>query len=328
VAAVRQDARVAVFRRGGRIVGFLAHHRRPGGLARPIGAPFSDYHALISKPDPGFTAAEALCAAQIRVFRFAGLIDPWRIFGANENVSQGYKIVLQSGPEAHLAAVRSRGPQQWKTWAKRQRRLERDHGAMTVNPDNNSQAALHRLFEWKSAQLSASGLHDVLRPSWVQKLMTGLHGKDARDLAGVLSTLEVAGEPIAGNFGVRSGERFHSWIIAYDPRFKSYSPGSLLQLENIRAMPQLGLGSWDIGGGDDAAKSLIAFETTRTAAGSASSDGRAPSGYRASLPAPISRIGRRFDHIAAAEPTLPGRISGVVSLLLGAKHRLSAKSGS
>ena len=39
VGAVREDAHVAVFRDGGRTVGVLAHHRRPGGLARPIGAP-------------------------------------------------------------------------------------------------------------------------------------------------------------------------------------------------------------------------------------------------------------------------------------------------
>ncbi|MFX8637282.1 hypothetical protein ABTM28_21410, partial [Acinetobacter baumannii] len=42
VAEVRADAAVAVLRRDGRTVGFLPHHRRPGGLARPIGAPFAD----------------------------------------------------------------------------------------------------------------------------------------------------------------------------------------------------------------------------------------------------------------------------------------------
>src|ERR1700761_3089936 len=48
VGAVRPDARVAVYRRAGHAIGFLAHHRRPGGFARPIGAPFCDYHALVS----------------------------------------------------------------------------------------------------------------------------------------------------------------------------------------------------------------------------------------------------------------------------------------
>ena len=63
VGEVREDAAVAVFRRRGAPIGFLAHHRRPGGLARPIGSPWSDYHALISGPDGAIDGAEALRAA-------------------------------------------------------------------------------------------------------------------------------------------------------------------------------------------------------------------------------------------------------------------------
>ena len=48
VGEVRGDTRVAVWRRGGRAIGFLPHHIRPGRLARPVGGPFSDYHAQTS----------------------------------------------------------------------------------------------------------------------------------------------------------------------------------------------------------------------------------------------------------------------------------------
>ena len=53
VGKVREDARVAVVRRAGETVGFLPFHRRPGGLARPIGSPLSDYHGLVSRPGAG-----------------------------------------------------------------------------------------------------------------------------------------------------------------------------------------------------------------------------------------------------------------------------------
>ena len=36
----RSDARVAIYRRLGLPIAFLAFHARPGGFARPIGAPF------------------------------------------------------------------------------------------------------------------------------------------------------------------------------------------------------------------------------------------------------------------------------------------------
>ena len=56
VGAVREDVAVAVARRDGQIVGFLPHHRRPFRFARPVGAPFSDYHAFVSAPDPEIEA--------------------------------------------------------------------------------------------------------------------------------------------------------------------------------------------------------------------------------------------------------------------------------
>src|ERR1700748_1274539 len=73
VGRVRADAAVAVIRRGGKAIGFLPHHRRPRGLPRPIGAPFSDYHALVA--EPGLDGAEALKLAGLREYRFSALLD-------------------------------------------------------------------------------------------------------------------------------------------------------------------------------------------------------------------------------------------------------------
>jgi len=76
VGRVRRDAFVAVYQRAGQTVGFLAHHRGWGGYARPIGAPFSDYHALITAPGEAVSLPEALAAARIARFRFGGAVDP------------------------------------------------------------------------------------------------------------------------------------------------------------------------------------------------------------------------------------------------------------
>ncbi|MBY0420788.1 MAG: hypothetical protein K2Q06_00690, partial [Parvularculaceae bacterium] len=51
IGAARDDAYVAEFIVNGRIVAFLPHHRRPGGVAKPIGAQISDYHGLIAAKD-------------------------------------------------------------------------------------------------------------------------------------------------------------------------------------------------------------------------------------------------------------------------------------
>jgi CelD/BcsL family acetyltransferase involved in cellulose biosynthesis len=77
-------------------IGFLAHHRTGSGLARPIGSPFSDYHALISEPEPGLSGTDVLATARLRGFRYTGLIDPWRVFaGTGDGV--GYRIEVEGG---------------------------------------------------------------------------------------------------------------------------------------------------------------------------------------------------------------------------------------
>src|SRR4051812_15871424 len=74
VGEVRDDARVAVFRKGTEAVGFLAHHRRPDGFARPIGSAFSDYQALVTFPDSGLHAGAALAAAGVSALQFTALV--------------------------------------------------------------------------------------------------------------------------------------------------------------------------------------------------------------------------------------------------------------
>ncbi len=78
VGAVRADARVAVWRRDGEAVGFLPHHLKASGLARPIGAPLSDYHALVSKAP--MDVRPGLTEAGLGALRFTGLIDPLGLF--------------------------------------------------------------------------------------------------------------------------------------------------------------------------------------------------------------------------------------------------------
>ena len=65
---VAPGAKVAVFQRGGQIVGFF-HYQMRGRAAQPLAAPMNDYHGLILAPGqqrpllaaiPGFLRAETL----------------------------------------------------------------------------------------------------------------------------------------------------------------------------------------------------------------------------------------------------------------------------
>ena len=98
VGRVRPDAAVAVWRVQDEPVAFLPHLRRPGGLARPMGAPLADYHGLIA--DRRVDVAEALRKADIGAYRFTGLIDPHGAFADQTHAKQQAFVIDIADPLA------------------------------------------------------------------------------------------------------------------------------------------------------------------------------------------------------------------------------------
>lgn len=320
VGRVREDAAIAVYRKGGRAVGFFAHHRRPGGLARPIGAPWSDYQALVSAPDAGLDGEDALRAAGLGAFRFTGLIDPFNVFeAAPGEAREAYVIAPEEGGEAYWEVLRAASPKRFKNIRRLEHKLEREQGELTFGADTDAEA-FARILSWKRDQLRRSGLHDVLAPDWVQALMSNLFQTRDGALQGLFLTLRVAGRPIAGHFGVRIGGDYHPWIAAYDPELSAYSPGMSFMSEAIRAMPSLGLTTYDLSGGSDHYKKPFASSSTLVREGTL---GRSELG----LKGPLRRIQRRLDHIATTELSLQGRVQGLAAALAASSRRLSQQSG-
>ncbi len=324
VGAVRSDARVAVLKRRGATVGFLAHHPRPNGYARPIGAPFSDYHGVVADPAAGLNLADALSAAGLRRFRHRGLVGSEAPPGAVP--VEGHAIDLGAvSADAHLEALRSVDAKRFKNWRRLSHKLDREQADISFGPDGDPDA-LRRVIGWKRAQLRRSGLHDVLRPAWVERMMNGLFSEGEEAFGGLLITLRVGGRPIAGHFGVRRGPVFHPWVAAFDPEFSAYSPGVLFMLRAIELMPALNLQVYDLSAGSDHYKkpftnaSIIAWDGV-TAVEGARGRGQAP------CPAPAAgvarRLGKRLEQIAAVEPSLAGRLRGLFETVQNAPKRLA-----
>ena len=131
VGAVRAMRGWRSYRRGGRTIGFLAHHRRPGGFARPIGAPFCDYHALVSAPGRGARAPARPCRpARLGALRLTGLIDPFEAFGeAVKTRMPSHRIVLGGTSGAYLDALWASSGNRLKNYRRYRRSLEKAAGA-------------------------------------------------------------------------------------------------------------------------------------------------------------------------------------------------------
>lgn len=336
VGAVRGDARVAIWRRDGEAVGFLPFHRRPGGVARPIGAPLSDYHGLVS--DGSLHPGDALAAASAPAYRFTGLVDPDGRFQSPSSASQeAFVIRLDSGADDYLEALRADSPKRFKNYRRLEHKIEREVGPLSLTAPDLDPAAFDQLLAWKKDQLIRTGANDFLAPAWTEALLRNLFAARAGEFQGLMITLRVDGRLIAGQFGVRLGPVFHPWIASTDPEMGAWSPGQLFFLRAIAAMPDLALDTYDLGPGHAHYKAPFALARRSISEGTASATGLAGLGARmgdgawklaAAGGGPIvGRVRRRFETISALEPTFEGRVRGLAAAVAAKARRGAHREG-
>lgn len=333
VAQVRSDVAVGVFSRDGEAKAFFAHHRRPSGFGRPIGAPFADYHGLVARRGQGPMGGEALRAMGLAAFRHSGLVDPDNVFPGLEDRPDAYAIELTDGPDAYLEAVRAASAKKFKNYRRLRHRLQDDFGPLQLRA-SQSQADFDQVLTWKREQFARTGVQDVLKPEWVARLMQNLFdtpsGGDA-DASGLMLTLHAGDTLVGGHFGIREGDIYHPWIASTAPELAALSPGQAFLDQAIRAMPDLGLRIYDLGPGHDHYKRPFASTSQTLKSGLTSAPGVRG---RISLAADnswmlggagrvggVDKVRRRLDHIAASDPSLRGRLEGLVSAALATRRR-------
>jgi CelD/BcsL family acetyltransferase involved in cellulose biosynthesis len=342
---VRKDARVAIWRDAdGTPRAFFAHHHRPQGFARPIGAPFCDYHAVISGGDLGLDAEAILAATKLKAFRLSGLIDPFGVFGgASLDREAAYRIVLddvrRQGPQsdaglAHLDGLKAGSVNRFKNFRRYSKRLEQAFGPVRLVAEDLHPPAFDRLLAWKRLQLDRTGLHDFLRPAWIGALMRGLF-QTSGDFRGLMISLYAGDHHVAGHFGVRLGGWYHPWIGATAPNLESLGAGFVHQWKAVEAMGALGLHTYDLGPGSDHWKRLFTSDVVEVATGlivAPTLGGRlALAGDRLWTTPPLNRIGlagrvrNRLDQIAAIEPAWSGRARGVLAMASALERRAASR---
>jgi CelD/BcsL family acetyltransferase involved in cellulose biosynthesis len=335
VGEVRPDARVAIFVRDGSAVGFLPFHRRPGGLARPIGAPLSDYHALVSTPDIGLSGPALLAAAGLGAYRYTGLVDPFGLFGAPERARESYRVVPAGPAEDYLEGLRAASAKKFKNWRRLDHKLDREVAPLRLVAPETERAAFDTLIAWKRDQLKRTGGHDFLSPIWTRRLFEALFERREGDFQGLLIALYAGEKLVAAHFGVRLGDWYHPWLAATEPELAIYSPGQVFLIRAIGGMQDLGLATYDLGPGHDHYKRAFAPEpfdvgeglavapTIAGAAHGAVDQAWALAGARQDT-AFAARLRRRLEIITASETSLVGRTRGLADAVAGqARRRLN-----
>lgn len=320
VSQVRDDAFVAIYEKNGEIIGFLGHHRRSNGFARPIGAPFSDYTALITPPNPQIDMRTALVLAKITKFQTIGLVDPYGVCTDTDGIEDeafGLDLTINDGDN-------NAGKKQRKNVNRLRRNLEGDFGEVTFVFDDRSLDNFEKMIRLKKAQAKQTGIHDFLGPPWVAKMMQILFNADRSGLHGCMLSLIVDGEQIAAHFGLRLGNRMHPWVATFDPEYFKYSPGQIFLMDCKQPLMDAGITYYDLSTGAQHYKGTFT-NTSFSVRHVLIKDGekvRIPSTSNQNNV--VTRLSRRLDQIACLELDFAGRAKGIIHAAANITKRIAS----
>lgn len=333
VNAQRGDVRVVIAEENAQPVGYFAYHAPSGGVARPVGAPLSDYQGFAGAPDldvPQSALLEAM-GADVLVY------DNWRGAAPGKvRTRAGSSVIdLSEGVEAWEARKRAQHRTHFKKMGQRRRKAEREWGEVRVVFGDPLGDRFEAMRGWKRDQYRRSGLLDLFDVTWVDHVLESCAARAFGPFRGFMASLYLGDQLAAVDMGLIAGGVMHSWMPAYDPRFAQVSPGHLLLHGVIEAAPNLGVTRIDLGAGEHAYKQVFADYEVPLCGGRAMAPSLAAASLTAwdgaeqvakVLPAPLDRapakLRRRWAQTAAAEPALSARLRRMAEAFGNAPQRL------
>lgn len=242
-ARVCPGAAVAVFRRGGRIVGFFPHQKR-GGSVQPLGAPMNDYHGVIAAEGETITLEQVAHLLHARRLNVPGWIGAAETGQARETVQVA---MPDAGFDAWYAERRVTFGKYFKDKERARRSLEAELGPVRVERGLRDPALLDQLIDLKAAQYRRSGLHDIFTCGWTRDLLHALMADPRPDFGASMAAMHAGDKLVAIEFSLHAGRHYHFWFPVYEPSLARCSPGILLSMDTMRLASAEGFRVFDFG---------------------------------------------------------------------------------
>ncbi|MEM5517659.1 GNAT family N-acetyltransferase [Henriciella sp. AS95] len=309
ISQIRDDVRIAIISQGKRFVAVLPVHLRPGGLARPLGAPFSDYSGPIISPSADLNLEDILNLTGLPAFESATSVTPYPDPTTGDTALEHH--VIRPGDmtaDEYIESRRQKHAKRFKNFRRLAKQFEREVGPLQLEWGRPSNSFLTQLFQIKSRQFAESGYLDITSSRESRRILDAVAASEY----GFCISLWSGDELVSGHFGFRAGDSFHPWIAAFEPKWAPYSPGNLLLLNVLKHWDEMGLDCYDLATGHDHYKKYFANSARPTTTVFATGDGfqaqhrklwhdlwvRAGAMKDGSL---TGRLKRRMDQIAASE---------------------------
>jgi CelD/BcsL family acetyltransferase involved in cellulose biosynthesis len=158
-------------------------------------------------------------------------------------------IDLADGFDAYYAKLRKRSPRFCRELGRKTRKLGREVGDLRIVADSCDTTALRTLVGWKSDQYRRTNHVDRFEQPWLLGLLETLLATRHDYLSGLLSVLYAGDQPVAAQFGLRTGNLLVGWFTGYDTQFAKYSPGLIHLIQMAEQLAATGIGGIYMGKG-------------------------------------------------------------------------------
>ena len=266
----------------GELAGLFAFQKNPGlegglGLGQRVGGEMSDYSGPLLAKQPAGTLSPSDFFEASGLKRFEIDHVPGGPPGGGEDLVDapgGPVTSMASGFDEWWARFSEERKSRATDLARRRRKIEREYGDLRfVLEVDKTDELLDKIIDEKCRQYRERGATDVFENAQNRKLLHQLSREDHRQCTLVLSTLYAGETWAAFHIGLRCGPVFHYWFPVFNDDLKRMSPGRLLILEMLRAMPGGGMNLLDYGLGESRTKLEFANGTRRFVKGSWSAAG-------------------------------------------------------
>jgi len=181
-----------------------------------------------------------------------GQANPFLELDTQLNASGAHTTFLGDDFDAYYERKRSKKAK--RTFLRNRRKLEELGETTYVHPETRQdiEASVDRLVTLKSDSLNAMGAHDFLaQPGYVAFYKALALQSTSSGLAHV-SHMEIAGNYVAGNWGLVHKQRFYYLLVGYDAlKFGRYTPGVQALVETMRWAVDEGITVFDFTIGDE-----------------------------------------------------------------------------
>jgi len=324
-------AAIAVFRRGGCVVGFFPHQRR-GGAVQPLGAPMNDYHGVVAPAGETVSLEDVARLLKADSLNVPGWVGPAE---AGEPRATVQVVLPEEGYDAWYAERRATFGKYFKDKERARRSLEAELGPIEIRRGLRDPALLDHLLDLKAAQYRRSGLHDIFACGWTRDLLHALMAEPRADFGASMAAMHAGGRLTAVEFSLHAGAHYHFWFPVYEPTLARCSPGILLSMDTMRLAAAEGFRVFDFGFEGESYKKYFvnARQTVREAVvlrpgvtralADAASGVLDKTGRGGALRASLRR---RWATIEACEPSAAGRLRGAAAAARSAARKLAARN--